>query len=56
MSACEWCWKKARDQAYHAGASVAEMYALILKEQEQLGLNAKCPDARAILRAVEGDK
>lgn len=47
MSACEWCWEEASRQAYHNGASVAEMYRLIIHEQNMLGLNALCPQARA---------
>lgn len=55
MSACEWCWEAAQRQAYHNGASVSEMYHLIMKEQEQMGEHAVCPNARAILRDVEGE-
>ena len=46
MSACEWCWAEACRQAYHNGASVAEMYSLILKEQQMLGKDATCPEAK----------
>jgi hypothetical protein len=55
MSACEWCWEAACRESYHNGASTAEMYALIRKEQDQLGLLAACPEARAACLA-EGDE
>ncbi len=55
MSACEWCWERASRQAYFSGASTAEMYALIRKEQDQLGENAECPEARAAIAQAKGE-
>ena len=46
MTACEWCWTKAANRAASRGGATVDHYRDILEEQERLGAQADCPQAR----------
>lgn len=47
MAACEWCWQEAATRVFHGGGSVAQEYERVRREQDELGLKARCPMARS---------
>lgn len=46
MSACETCWAEASRRALLRGGSTADRYREVLAEQERMGREATCREAR----------
>lgn len=47
MSACEWCWTEAYNRTWAKPEKTqTEWYSVVLREQDELGAAARCPNAR----------
>lgn len=50
--ACEWCWAEANRRVLLLGGDVSSRYREVVKEQQDMGVKALCPEAREVARGT----